>query len=127
MVGDGNRAGFAMAVNDTLSTPVAIVGGGPVGLVLALFLDFYGVKSTIFNTEPNERWHPKGNGQNARTMEHYRRLGLSDEVRKLGLPPDHPFDQAYFTRLSKHEIYRFPMPNREERIAMRKDMPVTDQ
>ena len=40
-------------------------------------------KSTIINTEPHERWHPKGNGQNARTMEHYRQLGFSDEVRKL--------------------------------------------
>jgi 2-polyprenyl-6-methoxyphenol hydroxylase-like FAD-dependent oxidoreductase len=110
-----------------LSTPVAIVGGGPVGLVLALYLDFYGVKCTIFNTESEARWHPKGNGQNARTMEHYRQLGFSDEVRALGLPDDHPFDQAYFTRLSKHEIYRFPMPNRVERIAMRREMPVTDQ
>jgi 2-polyprenyl-6-methoxyphenol hydroxylase-like FAD-dependent oxidoreductase len=110
-----------------LSTPVAIVGGGPVGLVLALYLDFYGVKCTIFNTESEARWHPKGNGQNARTMEHYRQLGFSDEVRTLGLPDDHPFDQAYFTRLSKHEIYRFPMPNRVERIAMRREMPVADQ
>jgi len=84
-----------MADDDALSTPVAIVGGGPVGLVLALFLDFYGVKSTVFNTEPNERWHPKGNGQNARTMEHYRRLGFSDpEVdewcRAAGLEPAPP-------------------------------------
>lgn len=110
-----------------LTTPVAIVGGGPVGLVLALFLDFYGVKCTIFNTEPEARWHPKGNGQNARTMEHYRRLGFSDEIRTLGLPGDHPFDQGYFTRLSSHEIYRFPMPSRDERIAMRRQMPVTDQ
>jgi 2-polyprenyl-6-methoxyphenol hydroxylase-like FAD-dependent oxidoreductase len=110
-----------------IATPVAIVGGGPVGLVLALFLDFHGVKSTIFNTEPEARWHPKGNGQNARTMEHYRRLGFSDEVRRLGLPGDHPFDQGYFTRLSSHEIYRFPMPSRDERIAMRRQMPVTDQ
>jgi 2-polyprenyl-6-methoxyphenol hydroxylase-like FAD-dependent oxidoreductase len=110
-----------------LKTPVVIVGGGPVGLVLALYLDFYGVKSTIINTEPSERWHPKGNGQNARTMEHYRQLGFSDEVRQLGLPGDHPFDQGYFTRLSKHEIFRFPMPSRDERIAMRRDMPVIDQ
>jgi 2-polyprenyl-6-methoxyphenol hydroxylase-like FAD-dependent oxidoreductase len=113
--------------NSAIDTQVAIVGGGPVGLVLALFLDFHGVKSTLFNAEPKERWHPKGNGQNARTMEHYRRLGFSDEVRLLGLPGDHPFDQAYFTRLSSHEIYRFPMPTRDERIAMRREMPVTDQ
>jgi 2-polyprenyl-6-methoxyphenol hydroxylase-like FAD-dependent oxidoreductase len=116
-----------MAGSTQLNTPVVIVGGGPVGLVLALLLDFYGVKSTIINTEPNERWHPKGNGQNARTMEIYRQLGFSDQVRELGLPRDHPFDQAYFTRLSKHEIYRFPMPTGLERIAMRRDMPVTDQ
>ena len=116
-----------MAQNEPLKTPVVIVGGGPVGLVLALYLDFYGVKSTIINSEPKERWHPKGNGQNARTMEHYRQLGFSDEVRKLGLPPDHPFDQGYFTRLSKHEIFRFPMPTGDERIAMRREMPVTDQ
>ncbi|MGA9892691.1 MAG: FAD-dependent monooxygenase [Xanthobacteraceae bacterium] len=109
------------------ATPVTIIGGGPVGLLLALLLDYFGVKSTIINTEPNERWHRKGNGQNARTMEIYRRLGFSDGVRKLGLPPDHPFDQACFTRLSKHEIFRFPMPSREERIAMRREMPVTDQ
>jgi 2-polyprenyl-6-methoxyphenol hydroxylase-like FAD-dependent oxidoreductase len=110
-----------------LGTPVVIVGGGPVGLVLALLLDFYGVKSTIINTEPRERWHPKGNGQNARTMEIYRQLGFSDQIRELGLPGDHPFDQAYFTRLSKHEIFRFPMPSGRERAAMRRDMPVTDQ
>ena len=59
-------------------TQIAIVGGGPVGLVLALLLDFHGAKCTIFNAEPESRWHPKGNGQNARTMELYRRLGFSD-------------------------------------------------
>jgi 2-polyprenyl-6-methoxyphenol hydroxylase-like FAD-dependent oxidoreductase len=100
-----------------LQTEVAIVGGGPVGLVLALYLDFYGIKSTLLNTETAARWHPKGNGQNARTMEHYRRLGFSDEVRRLGLPGDHPFDQAYFTRLSSHEIYRFPMPTGDEKAC----------
>ena len=117
----------ARGVVQETQTQIAIVGGGPVGLVLALLLDFHGAKCTIFNAEPESRWHPKGNGQNARTMELYRRLGFSDEVRRLGLPGDHPFDQAYFTRLSSYEIYRFPMPSRDERIAMRRQMPVTDQ
>jgi 2-polyprenyl-6-methoxyphenol hydroxylase-like FAD-dependent oxidoreductase len=76
--------GREMAGTDQLKTPVVIVGGGPVGLVLALLLDFYGVKSTIINTGPQERWHPKGNGQNARTMEIYRQLGFSDQVRNWG-------------------------------------------
>src|SRR3974390_3844579 len=116
-----------MSDSQEVATPVAIVGGAPVGLCLALFLDRFGVQSTVFNIEQTTRWHPKGNGQNARTMEHYRRLGFSDEVRRLGLPSDHPFDQAYFTRLSAHEIYRFPMPTGDERIAMRRQMPVTDQ
>lgn len=110
-----------------IATKVAIVGGGPVGLVLALYLDFFGVRSTLFNAETTSRWHPKGNGQNARVMEIYRRLGFSDEVRRLGLPSDHPFDQAYFTRLSAHEIYRFPQPCLAERVAMRRRAPVTDQ
>lgn len=109
------------------TTQVAIVGGGPTGLVLALFLDFYGIRTTLFEAEANPRWHPKGNTQNARTMEHYRRLGFSDDVRRLGLPGDHPFDQAYFTRLSAHEIYRYPKPSRDRRIAMRRERPVTDQ
>ena len=79
---------------------VAIVGGGPIGLALALHLDMYGVKSTVFNTEAETRWHPKGNIHNARTMELFRKLGLADNIRALGLPGDHPFDVAYFTRLT---------------------------
>ena len=48
-------------------TPVLIVGGGPVGLCLALFLDHWDVPCTILNTGETARMHPKGNGQNART------------------------------------------------------------
>lgn len=110
-----------------LSTPVVIVGGGPVGLVLALYLDFYNVKCTLINTGAEARMHPKGNGQNARTMEHYRQLGFSDEVRQLGLPNDHPFDQGFFTRFSSHEIFRAPAPSWNERAQMRKEMPINDQ
>ena len=49
--------------------------------MLALLLDRHGVRSVLFNTEETTRWHPKGSSQGARTMEHYRRLGISGQVR----------------------------------------------
>jgi 2-polyprenyl-6-methoxyphenol hydroxylase-like FAD-dependent oxidoreductase len=106
---------------------VLIVGGGPVGMVLALFLDRYGVKSVVFNTEEGVRTHPRGNTHNSRTMEHYRRLGISDTVRKLGLPPDHPKDAAYFTRLSGWEIARYRMPSAIELACLSAATQLTDQ
>jgi 2-polyprenyl-6-methoxyphenol hydroxylase-like FAD-dependent oxidoreductase len=96
--------------------PVAIVGGGPVGLVLALFLDRYGVRSVVFNSDDGSRQHPKGSTQNARTLEHFRRLGISAEIRKLGLPADHPTDVAYFTRFNAWELCRIRMPSEAEKM-----------
>lgn len=110
-----------------LSTPVAIIGGGPVGLMLALFLDRHGVRSVVFNSDPAPRRHPKGSTHNARTMEHYRRLGFADEVRRLGLPADHPTDVAYFTRLNGWELARIRMPAETEKLAARAASPATDQ
>lgn len=107
-----------MTEKDVTRIPIAIVGGGPVGLMLALFLDLYGVRSVLFNTEKTTRWHPKGSTEGSRTMEHFRRLGIAGEIRKLGLPPDHPTDVAYFTRFSGAELARLRMPSTNE--AMQK-------
>jgi 2-polyprenyl-6-methoxyphenol hydroxylase-like FAD-dependent oxidoreductase len=54
---------------------------------------------------------------NARTMEHYRRLGVAEKVRAIGLPPGHPTDSAYQTRLTGHELGRFTMPSTAEKMA----------
>ncbi len=67
------------------AVPVVIVGGGPVGLVLALFLDRYGVRSLLLNSETDTRWQPKGSTHNSRTMEHYRSLGIAKRLREVGL------------------------------------------
>ena len=79
-----------MASQEVQRTPVAIAGGGPVGLMLALFLDQYGVRSVVFNSEPEVRRHPKGSTHNARTMEHHRQLGIAPQVRNLSLPINRP-------------------------------------
>jgi 2-polyprenyl-6-methoxyphenol hydroxylase-like FAD-dependent oxidoreductase len=107
--------------------PVAIVGGGPVGLVLALFLDQYGVRSVLFNSEEGQRPHPKGSTQNARTLEHFRRLGISEPVRRLGLPSGHPTDVAYFTRFNAWELARIRMPSETEKMRAVAAAPATDQ
>jgi 2-polyprenyl-6-methoxyphenol hydroxylase-like FAD-dependent oxidoreductase len=93
------------------TVPVVVVGGGPVGLILALFLDHYGVPSTVVNDDPSPCDLPRGSTYNARTMEHFRRLGIAEQVRELGLPPDHPTDVAYFTRYNGFELARLPMPS----------------
>jgi 2-polyprenyl-6-methoxyphenol hydroxylase-like FAD-dependent oxidoreductase len=106
---------------------VAIVGGGPVGMLLALLLDKLGVKSVLFNIDETTRWHPRGSTQGSRTMEHYRRLGIADEVRRLGLPMDHPTDVAYFTRFAGIELARLPMPSANDVIVARKHADKLDQ
>jgi 2-polyprenyl-6-methoxyphenol hydroxylase-like FAD-dependent oxidoreductase len=109
------------------SAPIVIIGGGPVGMVLAMNLVAFGVPSTIVNTESTSRWHPKGNTHNARTMEHYRRLGIAGDLRKLGLPPDHPTDVGYFTTLNGWEIARHAMPTERQKMAPLAEAAPTDQ
>jgi 2-polyprenyl-6-methoxyphenol hydroxylase-like FAD-dependent oxidoreductase len=110
-----------------LQAPVAIVGGGPVGLMLALMLDLHNVRCVLFNTEETTRWHPKGSSQGARTMEHFRRLGIADKVRALGLPVNHPTDVIYFTRFGGWELARLRMPSAAEKIQAVAAAPKTDQ
>jgi len=115
------------ADEEPLQIPVAIVGGGPVGLMLALLLDRHGVRSVLFNTEETTRWHPKGSSQGARTMEHYRRLGIANNVRALGMPADHPTDVIYFTRFGGWELARLPMPSAAQTVQAIAAAPKTDQ
>jgi 2-polyprenyl-6-methoxyphenol hydroxylase-like FAD-dependent oxidoreductase len=107
--------------------PVAIVGGGPVGLLLALFLDAYGIRSVLFNTEAEVRPHPKGSSHNSRTMEHHRRLGFSEKIRALGLPSERPTDVTYLTRLTGWELARLRMPSEAEKQRKVAASAMTDQ
>ncbi len=116
-----------MHMPDSIHTSVAIVGGGPVGLALALFLDRHNVKSVVFNTDTEARWHPKGSTQNARTMEHYRRLGIASELRLLGLPAEYPGDVAYFTRFNSYELARLKMPSAAQKALMVAEAEKLDQ
>ena len=93
---------------------VLIVGGGPCGLVLANELGRRGVAAVLVDQKPTTAFNPQANATQARTMEHFRRLGFAHEVRALGLPPDFPTDIAYFTRYAHHELARFELPSAKE-------------
>jgi 2-polyprenyl-6-methoxyphenol hydroxylase-like FAD-dependent oxidoreductase len=107
--------------------PIAIVGGGPVGMVLAMTLAQLGVGSVVVNIETDSRWRPKGSTHNAKTMEHYRRLGLTPAIRRVGMPPEHPTDVGYFTALNGWELARLPMPSEAEKMRRVAAAPVDDQ
>ena len=93
------------------TTSVLIAGGGPFGLMLANELGRRGVRVLLVDPKPGTTRNVQANATQARTMEHFRRLGFADEVRALGLPPDFPTDVAYFTRFAGHELARFALPS----------------
>jgi 2-polyprenyl-6-methoxyphenol hydroxylase-like FAD-dependent oxidoreductase len=95
-------------------TSVVIAGGGPFGLMLANELGRRGIPVVLVDQKPGTATHPQANATQARTMEHYRRLGFADEVRALGMPPDFPTDIAYFTRFARYELARFSLPSSRE-------------
>jgi 2-polyprenyl-6-methoxyphenol hydroxylase-like FAD-dependent oxidoreductase len=92
-------------------TSVCIAGGGPFGLMLAIELGRRGVPVVLVDQKPGTTENVQANATQARTMEHYRRLGFADEVRALGMPPDFPTDIAYFTRFARYELARFALPS----------------
>lgn len=71
---------------------VLIVGGGPVGLTLAIELGQLGVRCELVDKRPRPGRLPKMERCNARTMEHFRRMGIAGRVRAAGLPADVPMD-----------------------------------
>ena len=91
--------------------PVLIVGGGPFGLMLANELGRRNISVLLIDEKSSTAFNPQANATQARTMEHFRRLGFADEVRALGLPADYPTDIAYFTRFAHYELARFSLPS----------------
>lgn len=99
-------------------TSVLIVGGGPVGLSLAMDLAWRGIEVIVAETRyPGEPPSVKCNHVSARTMEVFRRLGLAQKVRDTGLPADYPNDASYRTTSTGIEMSRIPIPARNERYT----------
>src|SRR5258708_29864610 len=66
-------------------TQVLIVGAGPTGLVLALWLNKLGVRFRIIDKTADAAPFSRALGVHARTLEFYRMLGFADAVVDAGM------------------------------------------
>ena len=100
-------------------TSVLIVGAGPVGLTLAIALGRRGIDCVIAETKDRPAHLPKMERCNARTMEHFRRLGIADRVRAAGLPSHVPMDVYVTTSIAAEPILhlRYPSPDEARKLA----------
>src|SRR5437879_4393650 len=64
------------------TTPVLIVGGGLVGLSMALFLGQNGVRPLLVERHYGTAIHARTPAYNPRTMELFRGAGLEEEIRQ---------------------------------------------
>jgi 2-polyprenyl-6-methoxyphenol hydroxylase-like FAD-dependent oxidoreductase len=102
---------------EELETPVLIVGGGPVGLTLALDLAIRGVRSILVERDQGTAVEllAKAGTLNERTMEYCRWLGISDAIANVGFPEDHPRDTVYCTALNGFVLGRDYRPSTKDR------------
>ena len=103
-------------MSQAIDCSVLIVGGGPVGLTLAMDLAWRGIDVVV--VERRRRGEPpsaKCNHVSARSMEIFRRLGVAGKARNTGLPPDYANDVSYRTSFTGQELARIPIPCRRDR------------
>ena len=91
-------------------TAVLVIGGGPVGLALAIELARLGVATTLIEARDGTINTPKMNFVNVRTMEFVRRWGLTDEVRRAGHPESFRPNVLWATAVTGYEIARLDFP-----------------
>ncbi len=83
-----------------IKTPVLIVGGGPVGLSMAIELGWRGIESILVDEGDGTIEHPRTGLIAVRTMELFRRWGLAQHVRECGFPEDYDLSMVFCTSLN---------------------------
>ena len=75
---------------DDNDAPVVIVGGGPVGMGLAIGLGQRGIRTIVVERHEQPQPIPKGQNLTQRTMEHFHFWGAEAALRAARtIPPDY--------------------------------------
>lgn len=112
------------STSGTFTTPVLVVGAGPVGCVLALELAAHGIPSILLERSLTPSRHPKMDYVNGRSMELLRRLDLSGDLRAGGVSPEHSFNFIWASSFNEPPITVWPYASVDEarqRIAETND------
>lgn len=94
--------------------PVLVVGGGPVGLTLAIDLARRGQRVLLIEQRSGPSEHPKATLLGSRSMELFRRWGLDEEIFAAAIPNEHPYYIVFTTQLAGQELHRFRSPSINE-------------
>jgi 2-polyprenyl-6-methoxyphenol hydroxylase-like FAD-dependent oxidoreductase len=84
---------------------VVVVGGGPVGVALAVDLGLRGVSCALVESRTGLQRIPKGQNLTQRTLEHFYFWGVVDEIRAARvMPPGYPIGEltAYGSLMSEY-------------------------
>ena len=84
------------------------------GLTLAIDLGQRGIDCHLVDKRPARWFLPKMERCNARTMEHYRRLGLADRIRAAGYGTHLPMDVFIVLSLVAPPLVHHPYPSVDE-------------
>lgn len=87
-----------------LQHPVAIIGGGPVGLSASILLSLRKIPHVLFERHTGTSIHPKACGINQRTTEIFRQMGIYDQVKSIACPDDIKVRTGWYTSLGKDAV-----------------------
>ena len=90
------------------SYDVVVVGGGPVGIATAIELGVRGWSVLVVERDDGVVRYPTAESIDTASMELLRRWGIAEVVLRSGFPADERRDISFVSRITTHELVRFP-------------------